>query len=204
MLGRTRRRGEEAENARLNRAIDEVHAVLTAGLKGKPGGWARKRPADRNFASNGTRCRTQQIELDFPRPGFVQSAAMQLKHGKDAEHEKHQQGSSRPPPPPRPKKTASPSAARCSSLAKRTYSTAQSSSNSAPRSPVCATTGVTVREAATLLNTPRRRLYMMIDCHDAVKRRRVTRTVARELGWTKLSLIAAGSDQEQHRQCRAG
>lgn len=50
--------------------------------------------------------------------------------------------------------------------------------------------GVSVRQAAKLLNTTYRRLYFMLDCHDAVKRRRVTKTVALELDWTKLSLIA--------------
>ena len=50
--------------------------------------------------------------------------------------------------------------------------------------------GVTVRQAAKLLDTTYRRLYFMLDCHEAVQRRRVTKTVAHELGWTKLSLIA--------------
>lgn len=50
--------------------------------------------------------------------------------------------------------------------------------------------GISVRQAAKLLNTTYRRLYFMLDCHEAVQSRRVTKTVALELGWTKLSLIA--------------
>jgi hypothetical protein len=55
--------------------------------------------------------------------------------------------------------------------------------------------GISVREVAKLFDTSYRRLYYAIDCDDAVKRRRVTKTVAHELGVTSQGAC------QRHQRC---
>ena len=50
--------------------------------------------------------------------------------------------------------------------------------------------GISVRQLAKLLETSYRRLYYAINCDYAVKRRRVTKAVAHELGVTSLGILA--------------